>query len=138
MPKCKPFWNSLYDQIEWKEVWKLPSKYCLTNKVNEVTYTVINLIYPVKQVVANIFRDMETIFCNLEEESIKHVFYDCIFTQMFWIDIEYLIFKFIKLLSGKYIFLLYKNKNLCLEQNFVILMWEIPYTQIPYTQTKMV
>ncbi len=68
---------------------------------------------------------METtyIFCNLEEESIKHLFYDCIFTQMFWIDIEYLIFKFIKLkitLSGKYIFLLYKNNNLDLEQNLVI------------------
>ncbi len=52
LPKCKPFWNSLYDQIEWKEVWKLPSKYCLTNKVKEVTYKVIHLIYPVKQVVA--------------------------------------------------------------------------------------
>ncbi len=42
---------------------------------------------------------------------------------MFWIDIEYLIFKFIKLkitLSGKYIFLLYKNNNLDLEQNLVI------------------
>ncbi len=68
---------------------------------------------------------METtcIFCNLEDESIKHLFYDCIFTQMFWIDIEYLIFKFIKLkmtLSGKYIFLLYKNNNLDLEQNLVI------------------
>ncbi len=45
LPKCKPFWNSLYDQIEWKEVWKLPSKYCLTNKVKEVTYKVIHLIY---------------------------------------------------------------------------------------------
>ncbi len=34
---------------------------------------------------------------------------------MFWIDIEYLIFQFIKLkiwFSGKDIFLLYKNKSL--------------------------
>ncbi len=125
LPKYKPFWNSLYDQIEWKEVWKLPSKYCLTNKVKEVTYKVIHLIYPVKQVVATFFRDMETtcIFCNLEEESIKHLFYDCTLTQMFWIDIEYLIFKCIKLkiwFSSKDIFLLYKNKNLNLEQNLIV------------------
>ncbi len=73
----------------------------------------------------------------LGEESIKHLFYDCVFTQMFWIDIEYLIFKFIKLkitFSGKDIFLLYTNKSL--EQNLVInviiIVWEI------YTQTKMV
>ncbi len=54
-PKCKPFWNSLYDQIEWKEVWKLPSKYCLTNKVKQVTYKVIHFIFTVKQVLLKIF-----------------------------------------------------------------------------------
>jgi len=41
LPKCKPFWNSLYNLIEWKEVWSLPSKYCLTNKVKEITYIFI-------------------------------------------------------------------------------------------------
>ncbi len=76
LPKCKPFWNSLYDQIEWKYIWNLSSKYCLTNKVKEVTYKVIHLIYQVRQLVAKTIRDMETtcIFFNLEEESIKHFF----------------------------------------------------------------
>lgn len=55
LPKCKPFWNSMYNQIEWKEVWNLPSKYCLTNKVKEITYKIIHLIYPVRQVVSKIF-----------------------------------------------------------------------------------
>ncbi len=53
-PKCKPFWNSLYDQIEWKEVWELPRKYCLTNKVKQVTYKVIHFIFTVKQVLLKI------------------------------------------------------------------------------------
>lgn len=26
LPKCKPFWNSRYNQIDWKEVWNLPNK----------------------------------------------------------------------------------------------------------------
>jgi len=84
LPKCKPFWNSLYNPIEWKEVWSLPSKYCLTNKVKEITYKIIHLIYPVRQVVSRFLRDMETTctFCNTEEESIKHLFFECAFTQL--------------------------------------------------------
>ena len=123
LPKCKPFWNSMYNQIDWKGVWNLPSKYCLTNKVKEIAYKIIHLIYPVRQVVSRFFRDMETTcnFSNTEEESIKHLFFECVFSQLFWIDVEYLIFKFTKLkiqLSGKDIFLLYKNKSV--EQNFVV------------------
>lgn len=56
------------------------------------------------------------VFFNLKEESIKHLFYEGVFTQSFWIDIKYLIFKFTKLVKD--ILLVCKNKSL--EQNLVI------------------
>jgi len=60
---------------------------------------------------------METtyIFCSTEEELIKHLFFECVFTQLFWINVEYMIFKFTKLkiclVSVKYIFCYTKKKE---------------------------
>ncbi len=100
------------------------SKYCLTNKVKEGIYKVIQLIYAVRLVIAEVFRGSETtcFFCNLKKESLKHAFYECVSTQMFWIEIECIRFQFTKLkswLSGIDIVLLYKNKSL--EQNLLII-----------------
>ncbi len=77
------------------------SKYCLINKVKEGIYKVIHLIYAVRLVVAEVFRGSETtyFFCNLKKESLKHTFYECVSTQIFWIDIECVIFQFTKLKS---------------------------------------
>lgn len=32
-PRAKMYWNSNYKNINWKEVWSMPRKYCLTNKI---------------------------------------------------------------------------------------------------------
>jgi len=68
---------------------------------------------------------METtcIFCSTEEESIKHLFFECVFTQLFWINVEYMIFKFTKLKIClqyllKIFFVIQKKKSV--EQNLVI------------------
>ncbi len=56
LPYIVSHWNGLYDNIPWKKVWTLSSKYLITNKVKEVSYKLLHLFYPVKLYMKNVSR----------------------------------------------------------------------------------
>lgn len=88
LPYTVSFWNGQFVNIPWKKVWTLASKYLITNKVKEVSYRLLHLFYPVKLYLKKMFPDIDPLcsFCGTEEESIAHLFWDCLYTGLFWKD----------------------------------------------------
>lgn len=42
VPDVVPCWNKFVQNIDWKKVWLLPSRYLLTNKVREILFKFIH------------------------------------------------------------------------------------------------
>ncbi len=62
----------------------------VNNKVKEVSYKILHRIYPVKHVLER-FKlniDYSCEFCSNEKETIFHLFFHCIYTKIFWVDVE--------------------------------------------------
>ena len=99
-------WNSLFKKrIDWSKVWMTPHKYCITNKVKEVSYKIFHRVYPVKSLVVQRFKvNIEDIcaFCKISPETINHLFWDCPKTHIFWKELSnYLQRKVMTLLTLK-------------------------------------
>lgn len=43
------FWNQFAKSLEWKNIWSLPYKHSLTNKVREISSKIIHRCYLVNQ-----------------------------------------------------------------------------------------
>ena len=90
--RAKSYWNGLFDRINWKLVWIYYKKYLINNKVNDVHYKMIHLIYPTNHFLKKYRPDLSDscVFCKVETETIVHLFYDCIYvnSKFFWIDVE--------------------------------------------------
>lgn len=122
-PRAKIVWNSKFQRINWKEVWNINRKFCVTNKIREVSYKIMHLIYPVNLIVKRFKSDVEVkcTFCGKEEESIEHLFYNCIYSRSFWFDIEHYLSKIIDYylkLESKDVLLYYENCKLKRDQFF--------------------
>ncbi len=93
-----------YDNIPWKKVCTLSSKYLITNKVKEVSYKLLHLFYHVKLYMKKMFPDIDSLcsFCEAEDESMSHLYP---YTNLFWKD--FLIF--VHAFSSQSLFLLYKD-----------------------------
>ncbi len=74
LPACVSFWNNIFSDIEWEEVWLLRQKIFLFNKVVEVSIKIIHNCYPVNYKLAKFnhsispncsccFQSEETIIC---------------------------------------------------------------------------
>ncbi len=107
LPYIVSHWNDLYDNIPWKKVWTLSSKYLITNKVQEVSYKLLRLFYPVKLYMKKMFPDINYLcsFCEAEDESMSHLFWEFTYTNLFWKDF----FIFVHAFSSQSFFLLYKD-----------------------------
>ncbi len=46
----KIFWSSLFGNISCVKAWKLTNKFCINNKIKEVSYKILHRIYPAKHV----------------------------------------------------------------------------------------
>lgn len=46
IPYVTTYWNTFVNNICWKQVWLLPHKYLLVNKVKEVSFRMIHKYYP--------------------------------------------------------------------------------------------
>ncbi len=61
--------------------------------IKEVSYKILHRMYPVKHVLER-FKlniDYSCEFCSNEKETIFHLFFHCIYTKIFWVDVENLI-----------------------------------------------
>ena len=53
---AKSFWEAKIQNINWNLAWNTNKKYCVTNKIREVSFKIVHRIYPVKKVLSR-FRD---------------------------------------------------------------------------------
>lgn len=83
-------WNSVFGEIDWNKAWRVCDMFWLNNKVKEVTFKILHGIYPAKSVLErfNLEIDYSCDFCSGEKESIIHLFCNCAFTRIFWVDME--------------------------------------------------
>ncbi|KAI7791725.1 hypothetical protein IRJ41_005592 [Triplophysa rosa] len=89
-PSARFFWSSIFGDLNWRKAWRIVNKFFVNNKVKEVSYKIMHRIYPVKHVLER-FKlniDYSCEFCNKEKEKIFHLFFHCIYTKIFWVDVE--------------------------------------------------
>ena len=89
-PAAVFYWNNIYNDIDWKNTWILSRKIFITNKVREVTFKLLHRCYPVKNrlVKYNINIDTFCSFCGNMDETICHLFWECTYSHVFWIDLN--------------------------------------------------
>lgn len=88
-PQSNFIWNSKFANIKWTSVSNFNQKYCVTNKIKEVTFKALHLIYPKSQVVARFCAvERNRVVCDYEGESICHLFFKCFHNRTFWLDVE--------------------------------------------------
>ena len=107
LPFGQSFWNSYYEGITWQEAWMVGEKFCLNNKVKEVSFKILHKIYPTQMKLArfNIDNNLLCKFCANEEETIHHLFYQCVFSKTFWTIVQH----YINTITGKVIILREKD-----------------------------
>ncbi|XP_057689527.1 uncharacterized protein LOC130914395 [Corythoichthys intestinalis] len=81
-PAAISYWNNLYKNIEWKHAWLLPRKYLLLR--------LLHRCYPVKTTMVKFKINIETLcsFCANAEETISHLFWECIYSHIFLVDLN--------------------------------------------------
>ncbi len=87
------YWKNVVDQIDWKKVWTLSSKYIITNKVGDISFKLLHRFYPTKMFLKRFKSDIDTScsFCDDPNETDMHIFWDCPHTQTFWIEFSNII-----------------------------------------------
>ena len=115
LPLGQSFWNSIYGEINWQKAWTVGEKFCLNNKVKEVSFKILHKIYPTQTKLArfNIDIDLLCKFCGNEEETIHHLFYQCEFSKTFWTDVQ----QYIRTITGQVIILQEKDIFIYFEEN---------------------
>ena len=114
LPAARSFWASQFEEIKWERMWLIGDKFLLNNKIKEVSYKIVHRIYPAKKTLERFKIDIEysCTFCGNYDETICHLFYDCIYSKIFWRDVEnYIRRKTGQTLTlrGKYVFIYFED-----------------------------
>ncbi|MDG2555646.1 hypothetical protein P7M41_27015, partial [Vibrio parahaemolyticus] len=93
LPPGQFLWNSQYGDINWNKAWLVGERFCIGNKVKEVFFKIMHNIYPAKKTLERFQIDMDflCVFCGRENETIQHLFYKCVYSKIFWMDIQHFI-----------------------------------------------
>lgn len=115
LPPGQFFWNSQYGDINWNKAWLVGERFCVGNKVKEVSFKIMHNIYPAKKTLERFKIDMDflCVFCGRETETIQHLFYKCAYSKIFWMDIQH----FIRRITGQAITLQEKDIFIYFENN---------------------
>lgn len=86
VPSIISYWSNCFNDIPWKKVWSLSNKYLITNKVKEVSFKLLHRFYSVNLFIKKMFPELDPLcsFCGVEDESIPHLFWDCVHVATFW------------------------------------------------------
>ena len=79
----QPRWSFVFfGNINWNKTRTICDKYCMNNKIKEVTFKIVHNVYPVKSVLERfrIINEYSCTFCGLKKETIIHLFYQCTYT----------------------------------------------------------
>ena len=85
-----PYWSNFVDNLNWGNIWNLPYKYLLMNKVREVSFKIIHRYYPAKQYLLRFKLDIcvNCSFCGLSPETMVHLLWQCPYTTTFLKDLS--------------------------------------------------
>ncbi len=71
-------WSYCFYDIPWKSVWSLLNKYLMTNKVKEVSFTLLHRVSPVNVYLKKMYPEKDPLFiCGMVDESVSHLFWEC-------------------------------------------------------------
>ncbi len=87
-PYVVSYWKNVVDQIDWKKVWTLSSKYKITNQVRGISFKLLHRFSLLKVFFKRFKSDIDTScsFCGDLNETDMHIFWECPHTQLFWIE----------------------------------------------------
>ncbi|XDV23416.1 hypothetical protein PO909_027995 [Leuciscus waleckii] len=88
VPPCISFWNNKFENIDWKRFWSLKKEFLITNKVVEVSLKIIHKCYPCNYRLSKFHNNIkeECSFCLCYPETIDHIFWECLYSRIFWLD----------------------------------------------------
>ncbi len=69
---------------------QITNKFFISNKVKEVSFKILHRIYPVKELFERFKLDIENScdFCGVVKESVTHLFVQCMYSRLFWVDVS--------------------------------------------------
>ncbi len=84
LPAEKINWFSLFGNISWVKTWKMSNKFCINNKIKEVTYKILHKMYLAKHVLERfkINISYSCTFCG--QENILYLFFHCLYSRLLW------------------------------------------------------
>ena len=86
--RCKHYWNNHFGNINWNLILTYYNKYVVNNKVNEVYFKIVHCIYPTNHILKKSDLSESCIFCGVFTETIAHLFCECLYVRLFWIEVE--------------------------------------------------
>lgn len=85
-PNAVSYWNNLFPNLIWRNIWSLPYKYFITNKTKEVSLKLIHRTYPSNLFMQRYKKDINGLcsFCEQAPEDSQHLFWSCPHLKSFW------------------------------------------------------
>ncbi len=84
LPAAKRNWSSLFGNISWVKTWKMSNKFCINNKIKEVTYKILHRIDLAKHVLER-FKINISYSCEFwGQENILYLFFHCLYSRLLW------------------------------------------------------
>ena len=77
-------------KLDWKKIYLLPRQVSIDTTLRMFQYKLLhNVLYLKKMLFRfNISQEPYCSFCNLEEETPLHTFYECVYTQNLWVQLQ--------------------------------------------------
>ena len=78
--------HGFLSEEEWENIFLLPHKIPVTNKLKELQYKIIMRFVPTNYLLYKMGKvtSQTCTFCHLEPETIEHLFFDCIHVKNIW------------------------------------------------------
>lgn len=93
--KSETKWNNFFlnEDLNWKVIYVTPIKSLVDIKIRNFQYKFLHKILPTNQFLAkcNIVSSALCDFCNMEIETVNHLFWECIHVQSFWMQLSSLL-----------------------------------------------
>ena len=87
-PTCVPKWNNLFENLNWEDIFSHCYKTTIDPQLRWFHIRLLHRLLPTQRFLflRNIVDSPLCNFCQQEEQSITHLFYDCDIVRQFWMQ----------------------------------------------------
>ncbi len=113
-PKALIKWKQFYFIPSSEKIWSATNTFLLPNKVKELHFKILHRYYPCNTFINKFRKDVspKCSFCNLENETLIHLFCNCKYSEDFWKQVSMLVFDiFYKIIKIDESMILFLNCN---------------------------